>query len=213
MASSLPPVGEELLATALDLFARRGIGAVGVNELTETSGHTRDSLYRIFKSKTGLALATLDRYMEELPWLGFLRGAVAELDGRDGAEPADPPGWARDQLFALMDQVTKWSIERGELGCYLLRTAAELRDDPKRAAGVDRQAALAKIRDGFHQETRRHLRRLTRTAGASNPRALADALHLQIYGILGTAAVDRPPTRAAARTYATAILAQYGVAA
>src|SRR5215204_1677591 len=73
MANPLPPVGEELLATALDLFTSRGISAVGIQELTETAGHTRDSLYRIFKSKTGLVLATLDRYKEELPWLEFLQ--------------------------------------------------------------------------------------------------------------------------------------------
>jgi AcrR family transcriptional regulator len=211
MANPLPPVGEELLATALDLFARRGIGAVGVQELTETAGHTRDSLYRIFKNKTGLVLATLDRYREELPWLEFLQGAVAELDRRNAAASTDRSAWARNQLLALMNQVTEWSIQRGDLGCYLLRSAAELRDDPKQASGVDRQAALAKIR-GFHQETRRLLRRLTQAVGASNPRALAAALHLQIYGILGTAAVDRPPSRAAARSYAQALLTQYGVA-
>src|SRR5829696_686729 len=209
MANPLPPVGEELLATALDLFTSRGISAVGIQELTETAGHTRDSLYRIFKSKTGLVLATLDRYKEELPWLEFLQSAVAELDRRDGAAPADRPEWARTQLLGLMNQVTAWSVQRGDRGCYLLRSAAELRDDPKRASGIDRQVALARIR-GFHQETRRLLGRLTQAVGASNPRALAAALHLQIYGILGTAAVDRPPSRAAARGYAQALLTQYG---
>jgi hypothetical protein len=149
--------------------------------------------------------------MEELPWLEFLQGAVAELDRRNGSTSADRPAWARNQLLKLMNEVTKWSVQRGDLGCYLLRSAAELRDDPKRASGLDRQAALARIR-GFHQETRRLLGRLTQAVGASNPRALADALHLQIYGILGTAAVDRPPSGAAARSYAMALLAQYGAA-
>jgi AcrR family transcriptional regulator len=211
MVRSLPPAGEDLLATALELFARRGIGAVGVNELTQTAGHTRDTLYRIFKSKTGLVVATIDRYMEELPWLRFLQATVVELDRGGAVGPTKQGRWARDQLLDLMDEVTRWSIQRGDRGCYLLTAAAELRDDPDRAVGVDRQVALERIRQGFHRETRRLLRRLAGAAGASNPTALADALQVQIYGILTTAAVaTRPPSRAAARSYAAAMLAQHG---
>ena len=81
MSRSRPPrpsARDELLTTALELFSRKGIGAVGIDELTKTAGRARDSLYRVFGSKTELVVQTLKVYGDNLPWLEFLRRANAD---------------------------------------------------------------------------------------------------------------------------------------
>jgi AcrR family transcriptional regulator len=98
--SHRPSARDELLITALELFASKGIGAVGIDELTKTAGRTRDSLYRLFGSKTGLVVATLEKYGTDLPWLEFLRHASA--DRRRPTDPAAQQLWARRKLLATM---------------------------------------------------------------------------------------------------------------
>lgn len=55
------PVRERLLDSAYDLFSRRGVRAVGVNEVIETAGVAKATLYRHFASKDDLVLAFLER--------------------------------------------------------------------------------------------------------------------------------------------------------
>ena len=105
-----PSARQDLLATALELFSRQGIGAVGIDEVTRTAGRTRDSLYRVFGSKTGLVMATLELYGAELPWLEFLRRTNA--DTRRPTDPAAQPEWARKKLLATMERVADWSSEQ-----------------------------------------------------------------------------------------------------
>ena len=50
---------QTLLACAEDLFARRGYDAVGVQEIAETAGVTKPTLYYYFGSKKGLLEAIL----------------------------------------------------------------------------------------------------------------------------------------------------------
>jgi len=50
-----------LLACALDLFSARGYDAVGVQEIVETAGVTKPTLYHYFSNKRGL----LDTLLEE----------------------------------------------------------------------------------------------------------------------------------------------------
>jgi AcrR family transcriptional regulator len=193
-----PSAREQLLATALELFWRKGIGAVGIDELTKTAGRARDSLYRLFGSKTGLVVATLELYGAELPWLEFLRRTTA--DARRPTDPAAQSEWARKKLLATMERVADWSSAQTGRGCYLLTAAAELRGHSGRQTmpDVDREAALRVIR-GFHQEARGLLAGLAEVAGADDAAALAADLHLEIVGILGVGAVDPLPSRAAAR--------------
>ncbi|MDQ1058615.1 AcrR family transcriptional regulator [Arthrobacter globiformis] len=48
-----------ILGIAYDLFSRRGIRDVGVNELIESSGVAKSTFYRHFPSKDDLVLAVL----------------------------------------------------------------------------------------------------------------------------------------------------------
>src|ERR1700737_1455767 len=51
---------ERILDAAYELFSRRGIQAVGVNDVTERAGVAIATLYRHFPSKDKLVLAFLD---------------------------------------------------------------------------------------------------------------------------------------------------------
>lgn len=55
-----------ILVTALRLFAAKGYDAVGVQEIVEASGITKPTLYHYFGSKRGLLDALLEDYFNNL---------------------------------------------------------------------------------------------------------------------------------------------------
>jgi AcrR family transcriptional regulator len=87
---------ERILATAYDLFSRRGIRAVGVDEIIDTAGVAKATLYRHFPSKDDLVLAFLQR-REDVWTHGWVE---REARGR-----ADDP---EDQLLAIFDIFEEW---------------------------------------------------------------------------------------------------------
>jgi len=48
---------ERILASAYELFSRRGVRAVGIDEVIEGAGVAKATLYRHFRSKDELVLA------------------------------------------------------------------------------------------------------------------------------------------------------------
>lgn len=97
---------DRLLDEALSLFARRGVDAVGVQEVVDAAGVTKPSLYHHFGSKEGLITALVDRgfghlnrtldrlgpYDRDLPWyLERQAGLWIESVGTQ-------PDWFRLQL-------------------------------------------------------------------------------------------------------------------
>lgn len=69
---------EKILNCALELFHARGYDAVGVQEIAETAGVTKPTLYYYFGNKRGLLEALLSREYAEF------RSEV--FDGRDEKE-------------------------------------------------------------------------------------------------------------------------------
>ena len=59
--SARPSARDRLLDTAAELFSRRGLPNVGINEVTEHAGVARMTLYNNFDSKQALALAAYER--------------------------------------------------------------------------------------------------------------------------------------------------------
>jgi AcrR family transcriptional regulator len=53
-----------ILKTACKLFSQHGYDAVGVQEIIETSGFTKPTLYHYFGSKEGLLKAILEHYLD-----------------------------------------------------------------------------------------------------------------------------------------------------
>src|ERR1700678_2900717 len=80
-ASQNKLAAQRIRETARDLFYRRGIRAVGVDEIVARAGVTKPSLYRSFASKDELATACLLDRSED-----YLR----RFDAAMAAYPDDP---------------------------------------------------------------------------------------------------------------------------
>ncbi|MEV7829305.1 TetR/AcrR family transcriptional regulator [Streptomyces subrutilus] len=138
---------DEVLASAMGLFRRRGYLGASLRDLEEATGMHPGSLYRAFHSKEGLFSAALDAYNERVvesrvrvhlrdapdPVAGIRTFFTSAFEGAAGPEP-DP-------------------------GCLLTNSAVESFTVPQAAPGVRR--GLEAIEHGFADAlTRARARRL-----------------------------------------------------
>src|SRR5579884_1159998 len=129
---------ERILSTAYDLFTRRGIRAVGTDEVVERSGVAKATLYRHFPSKNDLVLAVLER-REQLWTLGLVE-SQSRLRGKTPEE----------QLLAIFDVFHDWFQKRdGFEGCSFINVLLEM--GVEHPAGQASIAYLDNIRDIVRQ--------------------------------------------------------------
>ncbi len=146
--------------SALELFYREGIRAVGVEEVVSHAGVTKPSLYRAFASKDDLAVACLLQH-EEVVWRRFERVRAAHSDD------------ALAQLRAYFAEIGQRVREDGFRGCPLSNAAVEFprAGHPARlVVEAHKTAYLARLTD------------LAEAAGAKKPAELAGGLLLLIEG-------------------------------
>ncbi len=105
-----------ILDTAYELFSRRGIRAVGVDEVVDRADVAKATLYRHFRSKDELALAFLER--REQRWTKEWVEAEAR---RRGASP-------EEQLLAIFDLFDEWFREESFEGCSFINVLLEFGD-------------------------------------------------------------------------------------
>lgn len=153
-------VRETILATAMELFYREGMRAVGVDAVVAASGVAKTSLYRWFPSKDHLIAAVVAE-QDRLFWDWW------------GRVEARHPGAPRELLRALLAGVVKRLRHPAFRGCPFLNLAAEFPD----AGHPGRQIC----RDN-KRELRRRLAALAESFGAREPQRLADQLGLLING-------------------------------
>ncbi|MEH3144759.1 MAG: TetR/AcrR family transcriptional regulator [Methylobacterium frigidaeris] len=152
--------GERVRAAAGELFYRRGIRAVGVDEIVAKAGVTKPSLYRGFASKDALAVACLEDFEAAL---------FARLDQGLAAHPGDP----RAGLLAFLSGLAGRTARPDYRGCGLSNALIE-HPEPEHPA---RLAALA-----HKQALRARLTGISTDLGARDPEALSDGLLLLIEG-------------------------------
>jgi AcrR family transcriptional regulator len=157
---------ERILDAAYELFSRRGIQAVGVNEVTERAGVATATLYRHFPSKEKLVLAFLD--LREQRWTKDLIEAGAI---RRGSNP-------EERLLAIFDVLDEWfHRDDFEAGSFI-KVLLEL--GPKNPAGG------ASVR---HLEQLRAIaRHLAEEAGLRDTESFAHSWHILIQGSIVVAA-------------------------
>ncbi len=181
---------DHLVAVAADLFHRHGYHAVGIDRVLEEAGVARMTLYNHFKSKDELILAVLRRRDEKFRnW--FMR-TVERL----GKTP-------RDRLLAIFDALEEWFSGTDFSGCMFINASAEFArpDDPiHMAAGEHKNLILNYVRE------------LTKSAGATEPDALAQGLMLLMEGAVVMAYVaGQSDSAAQAKKTAKILLADAGV--
>jgi AcrR family transcriptional regulator len=128
VTATSPPASarERILSTAYDLFTRRGVRAVGTDEVIERAGVAKATLYRHFQTKDDLVLAVLQR-REQL----WTRGLVEAESQRRGNTP-------EEQLLAIFDVFHDWFQQRENFeGCSFINVLLEM--------GADHPAGQASV--------------------------------------------------------------------
>ena len=166
---------ERILDAAYELFSRRGIQAVGVNEVIERAGVATATLYRHFPSKDELVLAFLA--LREQRWTKDFVEAGAM---RRGSNP-------EERLLAIFDVLDEWfhrdDFEAGSFMKVLLELGPE---HPAGGASV------------WHLEQIRSIvRRLAEEAGLHDTDSFARSWHILMEGSIVVA--TEGDTRAAQR--------------
>jgi len=151
-----PSKRNELVEKALEVFYRNGFHATGMDRLVAETGISKTSMYKHFRTKEDLILATLNLRDEQFrKWL-FRR--MDEL----GSTP-------RGQLIAMFDALKEWFAQTGFRGCMFMKASAEYQDpeDPIYELAADhKRKILGNLCD------------LAARAGARNPEGLARSLIL-----------------------------------
>jgi AcrR family transcriptional regulator len=110
---------QQLIHSAFELFYRNGIHAVGINQILQTAGVAKKTLYHHFASKEELVAAVV-KYRDE----NFYNWLASRLELVN-------PGY--DGLNELFDAVDDWINNRVDLlsdfhGCFFINTCAEFND-------------------------------------------------------------------------------------
>lgn len=188
-----PATDDELRRQVLDaadrLYYRRGIQAVGMDELRTEAGVPLKRLYRLFGSKDAIVAEVLRR--RHAQWEEGLTAAVL-------AAPTP-----RDRLLAIYDYLAGWFGEGDFHGCIFINAFGEL-------GGCSPEvAALAREHKAGFQE---YVAELVDLAGG--PPVLAAQLAILAEGAQTTAAISGSADAAGqARAAATTLIDAAGVAA
>ena len=118
-----PASGERILDVASRLFYAEGIGAIGVDRVTEESGVSKPTLYAQFGSKADLVAAVLDRRRQQRQ-----TALTAYLD------QLSPDAGSR--VLALFDWLAVAHAKPDFRGCPFTNAAAELPDQQHPARAV-----------------------------------------------------------------------------
>ena len=179
---------ERILTTAYRLFTRRGIRAVGNDEVIAVSGVAKATLYRHFPSKNDLVLAVLQR-REELWTLGL----VEQQSRLRGETP-------EEQLLAIFDVFHDWFQKREDFdGCSFINVLLEL--GPAHPAG---QASIQ-----YLDNIRTIVRERAEAAGLIDVDNFARSWHILMKGSIIAAAEGDLQAASRAQAMGRALIEQH----
>ncbi len=162
---------ERLVEKALESFYRGGFHAIGMDRLAKETGVSKTAIYKHFRTKEDLILATLRLRDEQFRnW----------LQRRTEALTTEP----RERLLAIFDVLGEWFGEPGFRSCMFVKASSEYqqRDHPIHAIAAEHKNLLA-----------RYFEELTREAGVPDPKELAYQLLLIKEGAIVLAHLHQPP--------------------
>jgi AcrR family transcriptional regulator len=170
-----PSARERLLAASDELFYRDGVHSTGIDAIIERAGVAKGSLYYIFGGKDELVAAYLRGRHDT--WRQRLQAAQAGTDDPD------------EKILAIFDAIADYVALPEFRGCPFENADAEA------PAGECQGLATKEYRDWLRQ----FFLELAADTGATDSKALADALTVLYHGAL-TTATTAEPARAAALT-------------
>jgi AcrR family transcriptional regulator len=183
-----PTARQRILDNAYELFSRRGIRAVGVDEVISGAAVAKATLYRHFRSKDELVLAFLEQ--RERLWTRQLVEAGARERGNTPEE----------RLLAIFDVFHDWFQRDDYEGCSFINVLLETgdRDHPVGAASAQHLENIRTI-----------VRTLAQEAGLRDPEAFALSWHILMKGAIVQAAEGDREAAQRAKTIARLVLEQH----
>jgi AcrR family transcriptional regulator len=178
---------ERILDTAYELFSRRAIHDVGVDEVIQHAGVAKATLYRHFPSKDDLVIAFLEAREERwtLAW-------VEAEARRRGSTP-------EEQLLAIFQLFDEWFHRDDFEACSFINVLLEL--GPTHRAGQASVRHLASIRS--------IVGRLAEEAGLRDPASFAHSWHILMKGSIVAAAEGDAEAAKRARSMGGLLLEQH----
>lgn len=166
---------DELVKGALDAFCAGGFHAIGMDRLAKETGVSKTAIYKHFRTKEELILATLRLRDEQ--FRNWLMRRVEAL--------ADNP---RDQLLAIFDALGEWFHEPDFKGCMFIKASSEYmdREDPIHSTSAEHCRLM-----------RSYIKGIASRAGASDPDDLARQLMVINEGAIVSAHLLNPTDAAA----------------
>ena len=152
---------ERILDAAYELFSKRGIRAVGTEEVLAQAGVAKSTLYRHFPSKEALVLAFLQR--REQRWT---REFVLAEATRRGSTP-------RERLLAIFDVFDEWFHRDDFEGCSFINVLLEM---------GDLESPLGKASAAHLEYIRSVVRTLAEEAGVQDSETFAHSWHILMKG-------------------------------
>jgi AcrR family transcriptional regulator len=182
-----PDARERILDTAYELFSRRGIRDVGIDEVIERAGVAKATLYRHFPSKDDLVLAFLERREERwtLAWV------EAEAERR-GTTP-------EVQLLAIFELFDEWFHREDFEACSFINVLLEM--------GSEHRVGQASVR--HLASIRSIVGRLAEEAGLRDPASFAHSWHILMKGSIVAAAEGDAEAAKRARSMARLLIEQH----
>lgn len=156
-----PNARERILDAAYELFSRRGIRAVGTEEVLAKAGVAKSTLYRHFPSKDELVVAFLQR--REQRWTREFVLAEAQ---RRGSTP-------RERLLAIFDVFDDWFHRDDFEGCSFINVLLEM---------GDLDSPLGRASAAHLEYIRSVVRRLAEEAGVQDSETFAHSWHILMKG-------------------------------
>jgi AcrR family transcriptional regulator len=187
-AQPRPGARERILETAYDLFSRRGIRAVGIDEVVEQADVAKATLYRHFPSKDALALAFLE--LREERWTREWVEAEARRLG-------DTP---EERLLAIFDAFDGWFHRPDFEACSFINVLLEM-NDPKNP--------LARASAAHLENIRQILQSFAEEAGLSDPEGFAHSWHILMKGSIVAAAEGDVDAAQRAKRIGELLIEQY----
>jgi AcrR family transcriptional regulator len=183
------PARQRILESAYDLFSRRGIRAVGIDEVIERAAVAKATLYRHFPSKDDLVLAFLKQ--REARWT---HGWVEQEARRRGETPAE-------SLLAIFDLFDEWFHRDDFEGCSFVNVLLETAD-LDHPVGAASALHLANIREV--------LKRLATDAGLRDVDEFVLSFHILMKGSIVQAGEGDREAAKRAQAIARLLIEQYG---
>lgn len=178
---------ERVLETAYELFSRRGIRAVGIDELIDRAGVAKATLYRHFPSKDDLVAAFLERRAQR-----WTREWIEQEATRRGAT-------GEERLLAVFDLFDEWFHEEGYEGCSFINVLLEM--------GAHNHVGRASAR--HLANVRSVVRRFAEDAGLRDPGSFAHSLHILMKGSIVAASEGDADAARRAKSMARLLIEQH----